>query len=222
MTVEQHQGLCLQLPYQGREVLSAIAGANALGVDYIRSAAPVQGYVPVGSVEFCAPLFGKEPVHKNFFPDFLSSLISRPMELVVGATGCDLSEPRFVKCADQWKAPVASGVSTRIPPGAWWVSACVEFRQEWRYYVADGCLLVTGWYDGEDCNEPAPDIGITWPTGFSGAVDIGRLSNGGLELVEAHAPYGCGWYGESSQNELYALWLFEGWSSRRFWLTQED
>lgn len=82
--------------------------------------------------------------------------------------------------------------------------------------MADGDLITTGWYDGNDENEDAPMVGAMWPKGFSGAVDFGRLIDGRIALVECHAPFACGWYGDDHKD--YALWLAIGWETRDWWL----
>jgi hypothetical protein len=204
----------LQSPYNGREILSAQNGAISLGIDYVRSIKPIQGYIPVGTVEYCAPVFGKEPSIKNFYPSFLRNFVTRDLKLIRDMHSTDYF---FVKDATKWKSDSDKFVKC-VSGGLYWASSLVRFTQEWRYYIADGCLLAAAWYDGDDTNEPAPKLDIKWPSGFSGAVDFGRLDNGRIELVEAHAPYGCGWYGESKENDLYALWLYEAWNHRDFWL----
>jgi hypothetical protein len=88
---------------------------------------------------------------------------------------------------------------------------------EWRYYVANGDVVTTGWYRGEDEDKPAPELPVEWPEGFSGAVDFGELEDGHLALVEAHAPFACGWYGE--RHEDYARWQLEAWKCSEWWKT---
>lgn len=209
---------CLQSPYSGREVLAAHSGALSLGVESVRSSTAMAGFVPVGTVQYCEPLFGEQPSVKNFYPEFLARWISRRLKLVTTKDGIQLDEVVFVKSASEWKARRPSSLDSCVPPGCWWLSEVVYFEQEWRYYVADGDLVTTGWYDGNDQDEPAPGLDIRWPRGFSGAIDFGRLSDGRIELVEAHAPYGCGWYGETVDNDLFALWLLVSWENRSDWL----
>ena len=118
----------------------------------------------------------------------------------------------FVKSAAGYKDFTAQIVEKNSPypsSGPLVFSEVVQFVQEWRYYVADGCVLTTGWYDGNDEDEPAPDLDIDWPEGFCGAVDFGRLSTGQIALVECQHPYACGWYGDD--HAAYVTWLVEGW-----------
>ena len=117
----------------------------------------------------------------------------------------------FVKSAEFYKAWPAKIVKKgeKLPDGKLLISDVVEFVQEWRYYVANGEVLATGWYDGSDEDEPAPDLNIKWPKHFCGAVDFGRLSTGEIALVESQHPYACGWYGDD--HKAYIEWLIKGW-----------
>ncbi|MFM7012647.1 MAG: ATP-grasp domain-containing protein, partial [Betaproteobacteria bacterium] len=103
--------------------------------------------------------------------------------------------------------------------GLWWVSDVVRFENEWRYYVADGDVVAVGWYDGTDEDLPPPPLNVDWPSGFSGAVDFG-LVTGEMTLVEAHAPFACGWYGDDP--ELFVLWQTIAWEHRDFWLSADQ
>jgi hypothetical protein len=90
------------------------------------------------------------------------------------------------------------------------VSSPVKFTQEWRYYVYAGRIVTSGWYDGDNEEEPAPKLNIKWPVNFCGAVDFGRV-DGRIQLVESHEPFACGWYGESSDNCKYTWWQYCSW-----------
>lgn len=201
----------------GREQIAIINASQRLGVEWIASLEAKEGLAPVGCVEFCEPVFGVQPEIKDFYPSFLSEYRTR-LTYITGGGHC-LPYNRFVKCATKWKCDQMSQIlqaGTILFSGLWLVSSIVHFVQEWRYYVADGELITTGWYDGIDEDEPAPEIDVDWPAGFSGAVDFGRLDNGRIELVETHAPFGCGWYGEDP--ELFAIWQAVAWEHRKWWL----
>lgn len=209
---------CLQSNMMAREQIAIINSCPLLGVDWISSLEAKEGYVPVGTVEYCEPVFGEQPEVKGFYPHFLNPWIRRRICLACG--GLRLDRHAFVKCATRWKGDMYAQVirnGSELFQGRWYISEVVDFVQEWRYYVADGELITTGWYDGIDEDEPAPHIDADWPAGFSGAVDFGRLDNGRLELVEAHAPFGCGWYGDDP--ELFAIWQSIAWKRRDWWLT---
>lgn len=190
-----------------REAVKAIDGARILGykVGWGNPDTTI-GKVPVGGVDYCENWLGYHP-KPDFYPDWLSSWLFREIGLYPPEFGCSL----FVKSAERYKAFPARVYDPveDIPTGKVWYSEIVEFTQEWRYYVADGCVLETGWYDGDDEIEPAPDLNIDWPKGFCGAVDFGRLSTGQIALVESQHPYACGWYGDDSA--AFVMWLVEGW-----------
>lgn len=196
-----------------REAVKAIDGAHKLGYSVgWGSIAYSENAVPVGSVGFCEKLLGYSP-RPDFYPMFLAEWMHR-----IWLIQDDWSESHFrffVKSAERYKAFPSKIINPgeAFPSGKIIVAEVVTFIQEWRYYVADGCVLATGWYDGEDEDEPAPELNIDWPKGFCGAVDFGRLSNGMIALVESHHPYACGWYGDDSA--AFAMWLVEGWRYMR-------
>jgi hypothetical protein len=208
----------IQHGYSGREMYAVVNSANSLGMDYTWKVVANEGTVPIGTVEYCEPLFGEH--RRDFYPDFLKQWLcrsiwqhnnDRPIEL---ATQYQL----FVKCAITWKSPIESRLwktGEILPPGVWWMSEPVRFVQEWRYYVADGDLIATGWYLGNNEDEPAPQLDIKWPKEFSGAVDFGRLDDGRIALVECHAPFACGWYGDDHVD--YVFWQAVAWEHRAWW-----
>jgi len=213
---ETLKGFCIQKGYSGREVNAVLDGAVRMGVGVCWSEEALDGCVPVGTVEFCAPVFGDHRV--DFFPGFLWDLLNRG---VCRTTKGQLYRPMFVKDATAWKSDYVTELKPSgyiLPPGDWWVSEPVTFVNEWRYYVANGRVVTTGWYAGEDEDAPASPCEVEWPEGFSGAVDFGVLENGTVSLVECHAPFACGWYGE--RHEDYARWLWESWKDRSSWLTE--
>lgn len=212
MTVEI-AGIWGQPGYDGREFVKGIAGARSLGYATGWGASHPPAYAPIGDVEWCERILGRCPT-PDFAPKWLSGWFHR--KLALEATGV---APRtvFAKSAEAYKRFPARiyQAGEPMPPGILLISDVVEFTQEWRYYVADGCVLATGWYDGIDDDEPAPDLAIDWPEGWCGAVDFGRLSNGKIALVESQHPYACGWYGDD--HAAFAMWVVEGWK----WLLRE-
>ena len=214
---QEIKGFCLQRGYSGREIAAVMCSVHQMGLKIAHESVCPEGWIPVGTVEFGEEVFGE--CRKDFYPEFLWDWIRRDVLLMMGPDV--LAKPLFVKSALKWKSDWESGVypsNTVLVKGLWLVSEPVTFVQEWRYYVANGRVVTTGWYIGHDDDEPAPDLGIEWPDGFSGAVDFGRLDDGRMALVECHAPFACGWYGE--RHEDYARWLFESWTSRDWWLTE--
>lgn len=165
-----------------------------------------RAWVPVGNVWFCETQMQSVGVHvpkPDYYPDFLLHMMHREHTTVELAPG-----RWFVKPANGYKQFQSfEAVRPRV-----YLSEVVNFVQEWRYYVANGKVLYTGWYKGSDDDEPAPDLkDVDWPEGFCGAVDFGRLDSGEIALVESHHPYACGHYGHSD-GESYAEWLYQGWN----------
>lgn len=208
----------IQRGYSGREVVAIVSSAERLGASIVWETEPSPLTIPIGPVEFCETNFG--PHRKDFYPDFLTAHFCRGiLKTKVG----QLYARRFVKDATAWKSDFVSELKPSgyiLPPGDWWISEPVTFCNEWRYYVADGCLIVTGWYDGTDEDKPAPELPIAWPAGFSGAVDFGELQDGRMALVEAHAPFACGWYGDDHKD--YALWQAMAWESSDWWKSPKN
>ena len=200
--------------YSGREALAVLDAANKLGYGYEWSVNPQkERSVPIGSVGWCESWLERRPV-PDFYPDFLSEWMHRSWGRIEFGAKQSGGIRWFVKSAAGYKdfpAQIVERNSTYPSNGPLVFSEVVKFVQEWRYYIADGCELTTGWYDGQDENEPAPILEINWPKGFCGAVDFGRLDNGKIALVESHHPYAAGHYGDS--HEAYLLWAMEGWKS---------
>lgn len=169
-------------------------------------------WVPSGTVAWVSEVFGRV-VKPDYYPSFLSSWLKRNVWLTYEWP----LETVFVKPARQHKL-FNGGVSTKIKrqkdkKGPFWCSDIVHFKNEWRYYVSYGKVLTAEWYLGKDENKAAPTLNIAWPENWCGAADFGELDNGDIALVEANAPFACGWYGK--QNLLYAQFITEGWK----WLT---
>lgn len=168
-------------------------------------------FIPCGTVEWCEKFLSKEKTIPNYFPDFLKEHFHRkiwytdiwPMEKGV-----------FVKPADRHKrftARVTIGGYRKKKKPPYVCSEVVAFTNEWRYYVADGKILTGEWYWGDEINTPdAPILDIKIPEDYCGALDFGTLSTGELALIEANAPYACGWYGK--KHDLYVEWIIKGWN----------
>lgn len=210
--------LLIQPGYEGREVIKAISAARHIDVEWIcrKPEFAHKDDVPIGDVDFCEAVLGvigcDIPI-PDFYPLFLHQWRRRLIQHSNGPRTSML--PWFVKSSDHYKQFPAAVV---MPEDLWpttpiVISEVVCFLAEWRYYVADGNVLATGWYSGPDDDEPAPELEIDWPVGWFGAVDFGRLDTGEIALVESHHPYACGWYGDD--HEAYVKWLISGWQ----WMT---
>lgn len=213
---------CLQQGNWSREQMAISAGARRLGIPVLGVPAKEcpPGCIPIGSVEFCERVSGTGGGFKDFYPDFLGlwfkrQIISR-FAVKNGVVG---SKPLFFKYAAEWKSDLypsrVLSPGEMVPCVCCYLSEVVRFVDEWRYYVADGCVVDAGWYQGENEDAVAPELGIEWPEGFSGAVDFGRLDTGEIALVEAHAPFACGWYGDNHEN--FALWQAVAWEHMDYW-----
>lgn len=205
----------VQRGHEGREVLAVRLAADWLGAEVVWGDRPLAGSVPIGAVEWCEPSFGAH--RKDFYPEFLRHMMCRSFHRTSGKW-LDFHCPVFLKDATKWKSGFVSRVvypDELVPRKDYWVSEPVTFVNEWRYYVADGSVVTTGWYQGGDEDKPAPPLAVGWPDGFSGAVDFGELANGGLALVECHAPFACGWYGDDHRD--YALWQAIAWEKSDWW-----
>jgi hypothetical protein len=210
--------IILQPGFDGRESMAAFKACRSLGVPFVvgRPQFAEPGDVPIGSVEYCNDVLAAlwSPIPKpDFYPGFLHNWMHRTWDRIC-VTGSEfLTCPMFVKSGEGYKVGESKVQPERyrLPRGINYLSSPVRFTQEWRYYVADGQVVTSGWYDGSDEDEPAPELGIAWPDGFCGAVDLGRLSTGEIALVECHHGYACGWYGDDA--ELFVLWQIECWET---------
>lgn len=171
-----------------------------------------EGYVPSGSVEWCENFIPKEKTVPNYYPEFLKDHLFRK---VWEADKWPMEPGVFVKPADRHKrycGKTTTGGYRGKKRGPHWCSEVVSFTNEWRYYVADGKVLIGEWYSGDEENTPdAPELHIGIPEDYCGALDFGMLTTGELALVEANSPYACGWYGKD--NKLFVEWLIKGWDS---------
>lgn len=198
-----------------REQLAIITASRSLGYGYCFGDVCPGGLIPIGDVPYCEAAFGRQPEIKNFFPRFLSGFINRDIACWDGCRS--VSQRCFAKIATEWKSDFQSRVveaGAFLPHGLYLLSGVVEFSNEFRYYVANGEVITSAWYQGDDEDMLPPKIPVQWPRGFSGAIDFG-LIDGEIALVEAHAPFACGWYGDDP--ELFAMWQIEAWAHSEFW-----
>ncbi len=169
-----------------------------------------EGFIPVGKVEWCDAFLPREKSVPEYYPEFLKDHLFRK---VWKTDTWPMTRGIFVKPADRHKrftGFVTFGGYRKKKRGPYWCSEVVSFLNEWRYYVANGKVLVGEWYDGDQEATPeAPELKIDIPADYCGALDFGMLTTGELALVEANSPYACGWYGKN--NDLYVEWLIKGW-----------
>lgn len=176
--------------------------------------------VPLGSVEWTEKVLGR-PIVPDFHPEFLSHLLFRK---TWASDSWPLGKRCFIKPCYRhkaWKAKAYSGRGySGKKRGPYLCSEIVRFRNEFRYYVADGKVLSGWWYwgDSQDTEQrhegdqipDAPALSVDWPDGYCGAVDFGTLwDTGELALIEANSAFACGWYGENPEH--YTWFLESGW-----------
>lgn len=69
------QTFSIQKGHSGREVLAIRLSAEKLGMSCINETVASPGTVPIGTVEYRTPLFGKHRI--DFYPEFLSGWLHR-------------------------------------------------------------------------------------------------------------------------------------------------
>lgn len=188
--------------------------SNKVNVKYFQKAKDVpEDFVPLGGITWVTDVLGFVPV-PNHYPDFLSHLITRKLWK---ANKWPMEKNIFIKPFDKpkrFQARVTYGNYRGKKKPPFWCSELVCFTNEWRYYIANEEVLYVGWYDGIDCEAIAPkfeDLNITLPKGWCGAIDIGYLQDGTIELVECGEPYSIGWYGDMMDGDIYLKFIVEGW-----------
>jgi hypothetical protein len=105
-----------------------------------------------------------------------------------------------------------SAVMSRPPKGRWVASEIVEFRDEWRAYIAKGKVLGVFCYSNFE-KEDAPTFPWAIPKTITAAVDFGITVDGRVLPVEVNDPYAIGWYGSLSQYQVYAEFVAAGWQT---------
>lgn len=173
-----------------------------------------ENYFPSGSVEWCSSLLNTKII-PEYYPKWLEDYFHRKIWYT---DSWPLNKTCFIKPANKYKKFTgfvhrAGSYKNKKRNCTYWCSEIVEFNNEWRYYVADGKVLCSKWYWGDEINTPkAPKLNINIPSKYCGALDFGTLKNGKLALIEAQHPFSCGWYGANLDDiELYIEWLAKGW-----------
>jgi len=206
----------IQSGYQGKEVGALLFNYPKESFSY-SARDKWAGQTIAGSIEFIEKYLS--PKTPNYYPEFLTPYFNRK----IWHSNSWPEEECFIKPADRHKRfeaeiltdlrrPVGfgGGEARGVYTGPYWCSEIVFFKEEWRYYIAEGKVLASYWYQGFE-NETEPlELNIDWPQDFCGAVDFGRLNNGELALVENNLPYACGWYGPYSEGRVYGEWLEKG------------
>lgn len=169
----------------------------------------VSSFVPIGTVEFLEGFFGQK-IKPNYFPTFLNNYIGRKVWLANSIEEIN-QYPVAIKPADEYKRfnlKIANHKEEINEKPPFICSEIVTFLNEWRYYIANGEVVLAEWYKGEEIMPTAPLIKVDYPPDYCGAVDFGETVDGRILLIEAHHPFACGFYGESDKEtiEKYFEW----------------
>lgn len=210
----------IQSGYEGKETSCIALNYDKSEFNY-SARNGYEGEIPVGSVEFVENILGYNPT-PNYYPSFLEKYFHREIRWQESLNSITEEDSCFfIKPADKnkrFESRIACYYDQFEPnfrswqTGPYWFSDIVHFKEEWRYYIANGEQLAAYWYKGEEREIEAPELNIKWPKNFCGAVDFGRLYNEKLTLVENNFPYACGWYGSYSEGKIYGEWLEKGWN----------
>lgn len=187
----------LQVPHSDPQAAHAVMSHAEVAPTPERSA------VPLGSVNWTrayATVFGTSIPNPETYPDDLREFLLRGIRL---ATFGDAGPREFVKpvICKQFVAGIRGEMYSDLIDDDWPAYICdpVTFVAEWRMYVCNGRILGAGQY-GEGDDEEAP---IEWaqkvtdrwsgqPAGW--ALDVGRLDDGRLALVEVNDGWALGFY----------------------------
>jgi hypothetical protein len=169
-----------------------------------------QNYIPVGTIDWVTSILGYIPI-PDYYPNFLRHLLFRN---IWKSNKWPIKKGIFVKPYDKPKRfqhIITTGTYKGKKKGPYWCSDLVHFKNEWRYYIVNGKVIYTGWYDGENENIVSPRLNVNIPSYWCGCIDMGILSTGEFALVEAGEPYSIRWYGHLNEGEIYSYFLENGW-----------
>lgn len=200
-------GIILEKGMNGREFISVHSWACLNSVKIRYSSDCPKNWLPIGSTNFIQRCFDVKIV-PDYFPVWAKPILKRKV--------WHYNNIPFKRCfVKSGEYKVFNGYvkeNGSSPGGAgnlygYWCSEVVEFNNEWRLYICNGEILDRGWYSGDNDDKPCPDIDLDL-TGVFGALDIGE-TDCGIQIVEFHHPFSCGWYGTDSN--AYVKFLSEGY-----------
>ena len=221
----------LQKGYEGREAnMVRFSQKNYIGDSSYIFCEPRPHIVLVGTVEWIDNYFinyYNSTFVPDYYPHWTKSIWHR--KIAHGREGLKGVRRQFIKPSDKYKRfdPYIISLQNNgtagpleelyFANGPFVCSEVVEFVNEWRYYISNGEVLASWWYQGDEEDSEkdpnGPKFPIDIPKDYCGAVDLGILTTGELALVEAHHPYSIGWYGDNTQRdrEVYIKFLEDGW-----------
>lgn len=212
------------------EVLLRFDDAQTHLTDEVPETVPVHA-VPVGSVAFCtafAHAQGKALPEPLDYPDALRPMLRRevyrgavsdvhpgqwckPIETKAFPAQILLPDRRII---DHMGAPVALDT-------ACWISSPMPVLSEWRVYLLDQRVLGYAQYNVDGPDEDLSAADLDWiqtqvhlwddaPPAY--ALDVGRINDGTLALVEVNDAWASGFYpGGSLDPSDYVRWLCARW-----------
>ena len=209
------------------EMIMKFCKTNLSEIRY--SIEPEINHIPVGSVEWCEKVYSQ--CKPNYYPHFISEFLYRNIWINNYKTIKQNNKSIFIKPAytyKRWPGFVYSHNNKNIDISDNEVCYCsdvVHFINEWRYYIINGKVLASAWYDGDISDDDViKGIAPKPPTlsyklleklqqnNYYGVIDMGEIIKDGkkvLALVEACHPYAIGWYLDSNSYETYAKFLIE-------------
>lgn len=188
------------------------------GYRFVRTSREIEkDEIVIGTVEFCEEVLNKN-ITPDYFPEFIQQQGYPKRKFWIQN---EYPKPNiFCKPAHKYKI-FGAHITNEYPTKgtidssySYFCSEVVTFIDEWRYYVANGEVLFSAWYKGlDDIEKPAPKLEINFPENYCGAVDFGVKDNGEFDIIEAHHPFACGWYGRSSTPDCYIFldWTKKSW-----------
>jgi hypothetical protein len=109
---------------------------------------PKKNSIPVGSVTYCEKIYGN--VKPDYYPKFMSKYFNRQIWLETFDPNKQYNN-LFVKPADKYKKFNGTINFTNDiceKDDLIWCSEIVDFINEWRYYISNGIVIDSCWYDG--------------------------------------------------------------------------
>lgn len=186
--------------------------------------------IPVGSVDWCERKYGKlfgikfgKKVNQILpvnYPSLFYEFYKRDIQKKT-VSEILTSKNIFIKSAEKykkWKPFIYNADKTKLldynidfNEKIYCCKAFDKIYNEWRYYIKNGKIVCSAWYDGCEsdefyCNKenipkspelPEGLLNIISISNFSGVIDIGDVlmnDNRELVIIETCHPYAIGWY----------------------------
>lgn len=172
---------------------------------------PSKENIPIGSIDYCEKVYGK--IKPDYYPEFLKGYLNR--KIWVDKIK-NVDKGVFIKPYENYKlftGQIYDGLEID-PETKVYCSEILQFRNEWRYYILNGNMVESGWYNNnlltdkeivENIPNSMPDspklpeelLELLRENRYYGVLDIGEAIIGSeikLTLIEACHGYAVGWY----------------------------